>query len=93
MAVVGGGRLERQPRLEEPGRRQWDAGGGGVHLDFRISVLLGKVNDGVLHSPASWDASRYCECKCSKILAGSTVWNYNDIFLSSLDTFNKALTQ
>lgn len=27
----GGGRLERQPRIEEPGRRQWDAGGGGVH--------------------------------------------------------------
>lgn len=39
----GGGRLERQPRIEEPGRRQWDAGGGGVHNLRQGGWILGGV--------------------------------------------------
>lgn len=42
----GGGRLERQPRIEEPGRRQWDAGGGGVRNLGQGGWIRGGVMSG-----------------------------------------------
>lgn len=42
----GGGRLERQPRIEEPGRRQWDAGGGGVRYLGQGGWIWGDVMSG-----------------------------------------------
>ena len=35
-------------------------------LDFSISALLGKVQNGMLHSLASWDASGYHKCDVQK---------------------------